>query len=221
VSPDPADLTTAVRARLRELASPAEHAKVLTRVGDPDRVIGVRMKDVFDLAKQHASAPLDAVEQLLQQPEYECRMVAVSILDAKARSPRATPEERSDWCAVYLRQHDHIDLWDFVDRAAPRVVGGHLAHGGDRGLLRELAASPDPIRRRTAITATFLLVRGGELDDALEVAALLAGDPEKVVQANVGVALREVGRIDAARRDAFLADHPDLPRPVVRVARSG
>ncbi len=202
------------------MATPAEHAKVLKRVGDPDLVIGVRMRDVFDLASRHVTADLDDVEALLEQPWYEARLVGVSILDAKARSRRATQDERRAWAASYLEHHDRLDLWDFVDRAAPRVLGGWLLGETDRSVLQELAASPDPMRRRSAITACFWLVRAQELDDALHIADLLASDPERLVLNNVAVALREVGRRDPARRDAFLADHPQLPAAVRRVASS-
>ncbi|MFT4188819.1 MAG: DNA alkylation repair protein [Aeromicrobium sp.] len=207
---------------LRAAANPTEHAKVLGRVGDPERVIGVRMKEVFDTAKRHIDADLDDVAALLRRPEYECRMVAVSILDFKARSPKATAEDRAAWCALYLDHHDHIDVWDLVDRSAPRVVGGHLVDHPDRAaILDDLAASDEPMRRRTAITATFLFIRRDLFDDALRLSALLVDDPEPMVRSNVGVALREVGRRAPKLRDAFLAEHADrVPKPVRRVALS-
>lgn len=192
----------------------------MRRVGDPHLVIGVRMRDVFDLAAAHVGAGLDEVEELLEQPHYETRLVAVSILNAKARDRRAAPEDRRAWASLYLAHHDRIDLWDLVDRAAPRVVGGWLLGEDDRSVLDRLAASDAPMERRTAITACFWLVRHGELDDALRIAGRLAHDPEHLVRTNVGVALREVGRRDPARRDAFLAAHPGLPAAVVRTARS-
>ena len=88
-------------------------------------------------------------------------------------------------------------------------------------MLDRLARSAAPMERRTAITACFWLVRHGELDDALRVAALLVDDPEHLVLANVGVALREVGRRDPGRRDAFLARHgTGLPAAIRRTALS-
>ena len=70
--------------RLRELADPAEFAKISTRV-DPGQVLGVRMKYQFDLAKAEWGMDLAEVRKLLRSPWYEARMVAVSILDARAR----------------------------------------------------------------------------------------------------------------------------------------
>jgi 3-methyladenine DNA glycosylase AlkD len=217
-------MTTAaeVVAELSALADQAEHAKTLGRVGDPEAVLGVRMREVFGVAKRHTSLDLTEVAALLAEPSYEARMVAVSILDFKARR-RATPAERRSWAELYLNNHDRLDQWDFVDRAAPRVIGGWLleADPTERTVLTELAASPDPNRRRTAITATFWLIRHGQLDDALAIAERLVDDPEVLVRNSVGVALREVGRVDVERRDAFVAEHPErISRPVLRVALS-
>ena len=218
-------MTTAA-AIVRELhtsADPGQYAKVLARVGDPAAVIGVRMRDVFDLAKRHSTLELAEVDALLDEPSYEARMVAVSILDLRARRRNASTEDRRGWAALYLDRHDRLDQWDLVDRAAPRVIGGWLlvADRAERRVLSDLAASSDPNRRRTAITATFWLVRHGETADALAIADRLVDDPEELVRNSVAVALREVGRIDASQRDEFLAAHAHrVSAPVSRVALS-
>ena len=213
----------AIVRELHGLADPGEYPKVLARVGDPAAVIGVRMRDVFDLARRHSALAENEVEALLDQPSYEARMVAVSILDFKARGRRVSPADRRAWAELYLDRHDRLDQWDLVDRAAPRVIGGWLleADPAERRVLTELAASLDPNRRRTAITATFWLVRHGDTTEALEIAALLVDDPEPLVRTSVAVALREVGRIDADQRDAFLVAYATrVSAPIRRVALS-
>lgn len=208
---------------LEGLADPDEYRKVLGRVGDPHAVLGIRMHDVFDLARRHTGLELADVAELLDQPAYEARMVGVSILDAWARKRRAGVDDRRAWARLYLDKHDRLDQWDLVDRAAPRVIGGWLlvAEPAERAVLRELAGSPDENRRRTAITATFWLIRHGELDDAIEIADRLVDDPEPLVRTAVGVALREVGRVDASRRDAFLAEHAERVSASVRRVAAG
>ena len=87
-------MTTAA-AIVRELhasADPGQYAKVLARVGDPAAVIGVRMRDVFDLAKRHPTLELDEIGALLDERSYEARMVAVSILDLLARDNGRPPK---------------------------------------------------------------------------------------------------------------------------------
>ena len=108
-----------------------------------------------------------------------------------------------------------------VDRAAPRVVGGFLA-GRDPAPLFELAASPEPLERRTAITAPLLYTRAESADDlatGFAVAAVLATDPDPVVHNAVGTFLKHAGERDRAALLAFLDEHAaTMPRPAVRLA---
>ncbi len=130
--------------------------------------------------------------------------------------------------------HAYFTYWDWayklaylacfaLSAAVVAGIGGWLlvSDPAERRVLTELAASPDPNRRRTAITATFWLVRHGETTDALAIADRLVDDPEVLVRNSVAVALREVGRIDASQRDEFLAAHAHrVSAPVRRVALS-
>ena len=77
---------------------------------------------------------------------------------------RLADDDREARYDLYLRNHDRITTWDMVDRAAPRVVGGHLA-GSSLAPLHELAASPVPLGRRTAITAPLQFVKSGSFAD--------------------------------------------------------
>ena len=115
---------------------------------------------------------------------------------------------------------DRIDTWDFIDRAAPRVLGGYLLDR-PRDVLFDLARSDDWLWRRTAITAAFWIIRAGDLDDPLALCELLAADPEHLVQTNVGVALREIGRVDRGRLEEFLDRRgEDLSAHARRTART-
>ncbi|WP_328474083.1 DNA alkylation repair protein [Actinoplanes sp. NBC_00393] len=163
--------------------------------GPETLVIGVRMKTLFATAKASQRMPLDQVEQLLQNPYYEARMGAVSILDFKARPVNTSDEQRHALYRVYMDNHDRIDNWDLVDRAAPRVVGWYLLDKS-REPLYELAASADQWRRRTAITATFFLIWNHQYDDARKLADLLAKDPAPLVRKSVGIARRELAKYD-------------------------
>lgn len=210
-----------VRAQLLASTDPDEAAKIRRRMTDGSTaVLGVRMRTVFEIAKAHAGMPLEEVERLLVADEYELRMVAVSILDFKARARGLTAEERAAMFDLWMRRLDRIDTWDYIDRAAPRVVGGYLLDK-PRDVLFELARSEDRWRRRTAITAAFWLIRAGDLDDPLALCEILAADPEHLVQTNVGVALREIGRTDRERLEEFLARRgADLSAHARRTART-
>ncbi|GAA4875977.1 hypothetical protein GCM10023203_27770 [Actinomycetospora straminea] len=210
-------------AALHAAHDPAELPAVRRRVAAGDEAIGMRMRDLFAAAKAHASMPLDEVDGLLDSPVYEVRMGAFCILDVRARARRVGDDERDELYRLYLDRHDRITTWDMVDRAAPSVVGGRLL-GRDPTPLARLAAAPEPLRRRTAITAPLWFVRHGGPDDLAHLfplAATLAGDPEPSVSAAVGIALKHAGGRDPEATSAFLATHgPVLPRPVLRAAVS-
>lgn len=208
-----------VLAALRRHADPAERATTSRRMdGVPLVVVGVRMGTVFDIAKAHRGLPLAEVAVLLERDEYEARMVGVAVLDFQARAPRIDADGRRALYDVWMAHLDRMVTWDLVDRSAPRVVGLHLLHG-DRAPLFTLAVSDDVLHRRTAVVATFLIVRSGDVRDPLRVCALVAADPEKHVQSALGTALREVGRVDPAARDAFVAEHgPTMSATARRVA---
>jgi 3-methyladenine DNA glycosylase AlkD len=208
----------AVRAALQAAASDSERAKIAKRMTDEStRVIGVRMGTVFDIAKTNSGMPLAEVDRLLDSDAYEERMVAVSVLDFKARAKNA---DRAALYELWMRRLDRIDTWDYIDRSAPRVVGLYLLDK-PRDVLFELARSEDRWHRRAAITAAFWIIRAGDLDDPIALCEILAADPEHLVQTNVGVALREIGRIDRGRLEEFLGRRgADLSSQARRTARS-
>lgn len=140
----------AVVESLRALASDVELAKVRKRLAVDEEPLGLRMGDLFAVARTHRDLPLADVEALLDHPAYEPRLAAICILDFRARR-RLDEGQRRELYEIYLRRHDRITTWDMVDRSAPRVVGGYLA-GRSLEPLFELAAAAAPIRRPSCPT---------------------------------------------------------------------
>jgi hypothetical protein len=176
------------------------------------------MREVFALAKTMMDMPLVEVRVLLASDEHLHRVGAVSVLDFRARRRQVTDQERAALYDLYVDEHDLIDTWDLVDRAAPHVVGGYL-HDRDRAPLYELSRSSDKWRRRTSVVATWYFIRDGDLDDTFALADLLAHDPEEVVQAAVGGFVREAGKHDPQRLRSYLDRQvPGLPRTILRHA---
>ena len=210
-----------VRAALVAAADETERVKTAKRMADDaTTVIGVRMGTVFAIAKAHTAMDLAEVDSLLDSDAYEERMVAVSVLDFKARGPRLTTSERQALYELWMRRIDRIDTWDYIDRSAPRVVGLFLMDR-PRDVLFDLARSDDRWHRRTAIVAAYAIIRAGDLDDPLALCEILAADRERLVQTALGVALREIGRIDADRLREFLDRHgEDLLAEARRTART-
>jgi len=186
--------------------------------GPGDSFLGVRMGEVFTLAKAHLAMPIAELERLLELPVHEARAGTLSIMDKRARRASTPQEDRAAMFQLYLRRHDRIDNWDLVDLAAPYVVGGYL-FDRPRDVLYELAKSENPWERRTAITATWFFIRKNDLDDTFAIGEILVDDDHHFVQTAVGGWLREAGKQDRARLEAFLDQHAaTMPRTMLRFA---
>jgi len=178
------------------------------------------MRDLFAVAKSHRQLPLAEVGTILDHADGIVRLSGVCVLDFKARAVD-TRAQRRPFCEMYLRNHDRIDTWGMVDRAAPWVVGGSL-DGHDLMVLHKLASSDRPIERRSAITAPLYFVKYGddaEVTRSFEIAARLAHDPESVVHNAVGIFIKHAGRRLPEQQRTFLERHAHtMPRSGLRLA---
>lgn len=221
------DAPTAKRflARLNVLRSDEELAKIQRyfktgegQYGAGDLFIGVRMGQVFDLAKAFIDMPPSEIEALLGSPVHEARAGAVSIMAKQFSRKTTTTDRRRELFDLYVRRHDRINNWDLVDLGAKFVVGAHLADK-PRDLLYRLARSGDLWEKRTAIIATLHFVSQGDLDDTFALAEILVGDDHDLTHKAVGGLLREAGKKDPGRLLAFLDHHAaSMPRTMLRYA---
>ncbi|MCG3160150.1 MAG: hypothetical protein JMDDDDMK_01186 [Acidobacteria bacterium] len=184
--------------------------------GEGDEFIGVRMGQVFALAKEFIETPPGEIEKLLESPIHEVRTGAVSIMDWQARSKKTPKERRKELFDLYLRRHDRINNWDLVDRSAPYVVGGYL-FDKPRDILYKLARSKNIWERRTAIVSTGYFIRKGDLADTFKIAEMLLNDKEDLIHKATGWMLRASGGVDRQRLLGFLDQHAaTMPRTLLR-----
>lgn len=185
---------------------------------EDDRILGVRMGQVFALAKEHMDMPLDEVETMLESPIHEMRVGAVSIMDFQARSKKTTDKRRKELFDLYIRRHDRINTWDLVDRSAPWVVGSYLVDK-PRKILYKLARAKDMPERRTAIVSTLYFIGKGDVEDAFKLAEILLQDKEDLIHKANGWALRFAGDKDRQQLVSFLDKHAaTMPRVTLRYA---
>jgi len=174
------------------------------------------MPQVRALASGLRETPLDVVEQLLDSPWHEVRMLALVIL--VNAYPHASPATKADIYRLYLRRTDRINNWDLVDVTAPAVVGAHLLTRS-RAPLRRLARSKSLWERRIAIVATSAFIRRDEFDETLWIAERLLRDEHDLIHKAVGWMLREVGKRDMPTLCRFLDAHAArMPRTALRYA---
>jgi 3-methyladenine DNA glycosylase AlkD len=207
---------------LGPMATPERRASMERsfRADGEDRVfLGVKMGDVFALAKAFIEMEPAEIERLLESPVHEHRVGALSIMDKQARRKRTPEKRREELFELYLRRMDRIDNWDLVDLGAPHVIGGHL-FDKPRDVLFELARSEDEWERRTAIVSTLFFIRKGDTEDTFRIAELLVDEPHDLVQKATGGVLREAGKKDRDGLVRFLDRHADaMPRVMLRYAR--
>jgi 3-methyladenine DNA glycosylase AlkD len=211
--------------RLKTYQSPEELRKIqgyfktgIGEYGEGDEFIGVRMGQIFDLAKEFIDLPLDEIEKLLESPIHEVRVGAVSVMDFQARRRKISQSELKGLFDLYLRRHDRVNNWDLVDRAAPYVIGGYL-FDKPRDILSKLALSENIWERRTAIVSTFYFIRKGDLDDTFKISEILLKDEEDLIHKAVGGWLREAGKKDNQKLVDFLEKYAAImPRVMLRYA---
>jgi 3-methyladenine DNA glycosylase AlkD len=186
--------------------------------GEGDEFMGVRMGQVFTVAKEFIDMPVGEIEKLLESPIHEVRAGAMSIMDKSGRRNKTPEERRKELYDLYLRRIDRINNWDLVDLGAPYVIGRYL-WDKPRVVLYELARSDDVWKRRTAIVATAYFIRQGDIDETFRIAEVLISDDHDLIHKAVGGWMREAGKRDRDRLLAFLDKHAaEMPRTMLRYA---
>jgi 3-methyladenine DNA glycosylase AlkD len=212
-------------AALREHQSDVELEKIQRYVksgegdyGEGDRFMGVRMGQVFMLAKDFVAMPPEEIERLLEDPIHEVRAGAAKVMGLQAAAKRTLEARRKELFELYLRRHDRINNWDLVDVCASDVVGRRL-WDRPRDILYELARSEVLWERRTAIVSTAWFIRQGDLDDTYRIGELLLHDEQDLIHKAVGGWIRAAGMEDRPRLLTFFDEHAAaMPRTALRYA---
>ncbi|SKB81890.1 DNA alkylation repair protein [Daejeonella lutea] len=186
--------------------------------GEGDQFIGVKMGQLFELAKQACDMEIDEIEKLLESDIHEARAGAVSIMDKASRNKKTTQARLKEFYDLYMRRHDRINNWDLVDLGCLYMTGCYL-HDKQREILYQLAASENLWERRTAILSTCYFIRKGETDDTFKLAELLLGDKEDLIHKATGWMLRFAGDKQPERLLKFLDNYAaTMPRTMLRGA---
>lgn len=181
-----------------------------------DEFIGVRMGQVFELAKEFIDMEPAEIEQLMESEVHEVRAGGMSIMGKQASHKKTSAERLKELYELYINRHDRINSWDLVDLAAHYVVGRYLKDK-PRDVLYKLARSKNPIERRSAIVSTAHFIKHKEVDDAFKIAEILVYDKEDTVQRATGWMLRYADGVDRPRLLAFLDKYAaTMPRTTLR-----
>lgn len=182
------------------------------------KAFGVKFGEVFKTAKKFTKMALEEIEKLLDSNYYEIRMGAVSIMDYQAKDKNTPQERKSELFNLYIRRHDRLNNWDFVDRGAYNIIGEYLVDK-DRDILYKLAESENPWERRTAIVSTYAFIKKGQVEDTFKIAKILLEDEHELINKAVGSWIREAGKRDPKKLLLFLDKYSKImPRVTLRMA---
>ncbi len=186
--------------------------------GHGDKFIGVKMGQLFALAKEFGEMPVSEIEKLLESPIHEVRAGAVSIMDKASRNKKITDNRRKEFYDLYMRRHDKINNWDLVDLGCLHLTGSYL-FDKQRNILYKLAKSKNIWERRTAILSTCYFIRQGDIADTFKIAEMLVNDKEDLIHKATGWMLRFAGDKDPKKLFGFLDKYAaTMPRTLLRYA---
>jgi Predicted DNA alkylation repair enzyme len=184
--------------------------------GHGDKFIGVKMGQVFAVAKEFGEMPIGEIEKLLESPIHEVRAGAVSLMDKASRDKKISQDRLKEFFELYMRRHDRINNWDLCDLGCLHMTGSYL-FDKSRSILYKLAKSKNIWERRTAILSTCYFIRQGELDDTFKIAEVLVRDEEDLIHKATGWMLRFAGTKNAKKLISFLDKYAaTMPRTLLR-----
>jgi 3-methyladenine DNA glycosylase AlkD len=190
------------------------------------RFFGVGLPDVRriagDVSRGHrdtwdVGAAIAFCDALIRRRELEAKAVGVVVL---SRWRREFPDSLFGTARRWLAD-GHAASWAAVDLLAPAIVTPLLERRPAliARLERWTGARSLWVRRAAAVALIPLARHGRALGSAYRVALALARDGHDLIHKATGWLLREAGKPDAARLEAFLRRNGRrLPRTTVRYA---
>lgn len=185
--------------------------------GEGDIFLGVVVPETRKIAKKYYNEiNLPEIQKLLNSKIHEERLCALLVLVEKFQKGNLKEKERI--FKFYLKNTGNINNWDLIDLSADKIVGAYLLDK-NKSILKNLAKSKNLWERRIAVLATFNFIKNNEFKPTLEIAKILLGDNQDLIQKAVGWMLREIGKRSLKTERDFLKKYaPKIPRIMLRYA---
>ena len=184
--------------------------------GEGDIFIGITVPELRKLAKEYKTIGPNEINQLLQSPMHEERLLSLFLLIYRY-SKGGEPEKKKIY-ELYLNNTNFINNWDLVDSSAGQIVGAFLFDKSKKPLY-DLVKSENLWERRISIISTFYFIKHNQFSDTLKISKILLSDKEDLIHKAVGWMLREVGKRDISTEEKFLKKYfKKMPRIMLRYA---
>ena len=183
--------------------------------GHGDLFLGVRAPKIRLIAKKHIDISITDMKTLICSKYHEERFLGLIILVNKYAKTK-DKKNRNQLYKIYVSSFKYINNWNLVDVTCPHVTGKHLIDK-DRTILYKWAKSEDLWTKRIAMVSTFSFIRKNDLEDTFKIAEILLHDEHDLIHKAVGWMLREAGKRDIKKEEAFLKKHyKTMPRTMLR-----
>lgn len=174
--------------------------------GHGDTFIGITVPENRKISKTYHHASLDEILEMLHQPIHEFRLAALLALVEKYKRAK-TDSARDEIARFYISICHLANNWDLIDLSTEYILGEEILKGRYIDDAIRLSQSDSLWERRAAVVSTLTPVRKGQLDLALNLCHRLISDSEPLMRKAVGWVLRECGKKDRSRLEAFLTEH--------------
>ncbi len=177
---------------------------------------GITVPKIREIAKQFLELGKDDILELLKSKIHEQRLLALLILVEQFK--KADKKQKSQIFKRYINNTKYINNWDLVDLTAPKIVGAFLFRE-QRDTLYKFALSNNLWQKRISIVATYYFIKQNDFKDTFKIAEILLNDKHDLIHKAVGWMIREVGKQDISKEEAFLKKHyKKMPRTMLRYA---
>lgn len=174
--------------------------------GHGDTFIGITVPENRKISKTYHHASFDEILEMLRHPIHEFRLAALLALVEKYKRAK-TDSARDEIARFYISICHLANNWDLIDLSTEYILGEEILKGRHIDDAISLCQSDSLWERRASVVSTLTPVRKGQLDLALDLCHRLIADPEPLMRKAVGWVLRECGKKDRPRLEAFLTDH--------------
>ena len=173
--------------------------------GEGDKFLGIKVPVTRAVVKEcWRRTSFDELEECVTSEFHEVRLAALLALVEFFAHAKKAPALQQQCVDFYLNHTDRINNWDLVDLSCYPLLGVWLLDK-DRTLLYDLARNGKTIwEQRIGIVSTMTFIRHGQLDDTFAIADILLHHPHDLIHKAVGWLLREAGKRDKSRLEAFL-----------------
>lgn len=191
----------------------AEHSKGFFKTGkgeygEGDFFLGIRVPLVRKYAKNWKDITFVQTQKLIDSKFHEERLLGLIILNEKyavAEKARDLKLQKEIY-TFYVKNFKRINNWDLVDTTCPKVIGKYLMDK-DRKVLYKWAKSRDLWTKRISMITCWWFIRSGDLEDTYQLAEIHLLDQHDLMHKAVGWMLREAGKKDEKRLEAFIRKH--------------